>query len=53
MLETAKRIREIYDVDDGPTEKDLNDAILSIINIQFVYDLQAEDVSFMLCFTKT
>ena len=35
----------MYDLNDGPTEKDLEDAMLSIINIQFVYDLNVEDVS--------
>ena len=45
FLDLVGYIRGIYDVNDGPTDKDLDDSMLSIINIQFVYDLNAEQVS--------
>ena len=45
LLDIVAPIHEVYDVNDGPTDRDLEDAMLSIINIQFVYDLNVEDVS--------
>ena len=49
LLDVAAPIQEMYDMKDGPTEKDLEDAMLSIINIQFIYDLNVADVSSVPC----
>ena len=49
MAVAVSFIRKYYNLQDGPSDLDLDEAEEAIIEMQFVYDLRAADVSKFNC----
>ena len=49
LSELRNHLQEIYDVKEGPSETDLNEAIKGILRIQLIYKLNSTDVGTFFC----